>query len=213
MAKANLCDDDPLVRFEDMTPYVAVRVDMVPAEVIGHALRLSAIEFAQRTKAVRRTLYLDAQACVQHYSLLHTDCYNIFAIEQVWYDGVPLQVNTVDRCTHGGYWYAFERPASLYVGVTPAQDCPRAFEIRAVISPGQDSCFIDEWVYQLHAETIASGAVYRLLSMQSEDWFNPAIASLAAREFNAGVARAAALDKGHNSMAPQTARMPRGFFV
>lgn len=213
MAETNLCDDEPLVRIEDLTPYVAVRVDMVPSEVIGHALRLSAIEFASRTKAVKRTMFLDLQECVQHYALAHTDCYSIMAIESVCMGATPLRATSVECCMGGGCWYAYERPASLYIGLSPGCDQPRALEIRAVVIPGQDSCFLDEWVYQQHAEAIASGAVYRLLAMQDEEWFNPAMASLAAREFNAGVRRAITLDRSHNSTAPQVARMPRGFFV
>lgn len=213
MAKNILCDDVEREHFDEIIPYVAVNVIGVPAGVVGHAIRLSAIEFAQRTKAIKRTMYLSTQCGVRHYPLQVDDCNAIIAIEDVSYCGSCLRLSSVSCCMSGGFWYAFERPDDFYIGIEPDRDGQRDLEIRAVVMPGQDSCFLDKWVYDLHAETIAQGALYRILKMQAEEWFNPAMSSLAAREFNAGVTRALSLELSHNSTQPQRIQMPRGFLV
>ncbi|MFV0512497.1 MAG: hypothetical protein ACK5MY_02505 [Jhaorihella sp.] len=213
MAETNLCDQERTVRFDEFIPYVAVQADGVPASVIGHAVRLSAIEFAQRTKVIRRTMYVDLQQCVQYYPLLHDDCYQIMLIDQVCKGFTTLKPTTIECCMAGGCWYAYERPNALYIGLIPDCDLKRGLELRVVTTPGQDSCFIDEWVYQQHAETIAQGALYRILKMADEEWFQPSMASVAAREFNNGVTRAVSADRGRNALHTQKVPMPRGFFV
>lgn len=201
------------VHFDEFIPYIAVNVSGVPAQVMGHMARLSAIEFAQKTKAIRRTYIGNLQCGVRHYPLELDDCYSIVLVDQVCSCNQPLRRYDIDCCLGNACGYAFERPNELYIGRAPDQDQPDALELRLVVSPGQDSCHIDRWVYDQHAETIAQGALFRILSMASEEWFNPAMSSLAARVFNEGVSELIARDRAGFSTAPQQVSMPRGFFV
>lgn len=208
-----LCRDAKQVHFDEFIPYVAVNVAGVPSEVIGHMVRLSAIELAQTTKAIKRTYIGDAQCGVRHYTVELNDCYSIVMINEVAVCNQCLRQVDIDCCLGDRCGYAFERPEDLYIGAAPDQDQPKAIELHLVVSPGQDSCNIDKWVYDQHAETIAQGALYRILSMSGEEWFNPPMASLAARVFNAGVSDLISRDRVGYSLAPRRVPMPGGFLV
>ena len=208
------CDHVPQVRFDEMVPYVAVNVDGVPANVIGHNLRLAAIELATKAKLMRRTLWIDMQECVSVYGVRLTDCYSIMSISQVCCGSQKLRpARDLQCCPTESCSYYFERPDKLYVGASVAEDSERTLEIHARVLPGQDSCSIDEWVYQLYAEAISEGAMYRILKMPGEDWYNPQLAVAHGRNFNAAVADAVLQDRTANSGEPTVMKTPRGFLI
>lgn len=213
MAETNLQDGAETVHFDEFLPYVAVQVDGAPAPVMGHAIRLAAIDFALRLRSLRRTILMHTQRGVQSYTIAHTDHYSILQIESVRVCDRCLRAESISCNRSEGDWFAFEPPDHLFLGFAPKEDGNRDLEVRAVVVPGQDTCSIDRWVYDLHAETIASGAIQRLLFMSSEEWFDPTLGSLAGRQFLAGVSRAQAIDRGHYTTAPQGVPMPRGFWV
>lgn len=203
MPKFNLEDDVDVVSFDELVPYIAVNVDGVPANVMGHMARLSAIEFAQKTRMVKRTMFMSLQAGQSHYLLRHTDGVQIQTLESVRYCGRVLRPHE----------YEFYMPGNLNLREAPEVDEPRALEIRAIVAPGQDSCRFDRWVYERYAEVIAAGALSRIFAMHGEDWFSTTLATMWGRTFNSRLGQATVDDRSGYSTAPQQIKMPRGFMV
>lgn len=205
MPEVNLEDDVPTVHFDEFLPYIAVNVDGVPANVMGHAARLAAIEFAQKTRMIERTMFIGLQAGKTHYQLMHTDGVQIMSL-------VSLR-----RCRRHhplrASEFEFRMPGNLILRDAPDEDEPRALEITAVVAPGQDTCSIDRWVYDRYAETIAAGALSRIFAMPGEDWFSASVATMWGRTFNSRLGQATVDSKSGYSAAPQGIRMPRGFLV
>lgn len=210
----NLCDDSPKIHFSELVPYIAVNIDGVPANVAGHMARLAAIEFATYTAAVRRTMWLDTQAHVHVYDLGMEDCYSLNAISSVCCGQTQLRpAQGLDCCPVGSCTYFYEQPGKLYIGLAPSEDTTRGLEIHASVLPGQDSCFIDKFIYDRHAEDIANGAIYRLLMMQGEDWSDPILARTFGAMFSKAMNTARIADRTAYSAEPTVMKTPRGFFV
>ena len=201
----------PQVPFDDFIVYVTAGIAGVPAEAAGFAVRLAAIEWARRTRAIKRTIHLPILTREQAYAIQLTDAWSLLGISEVSVDGCRLTPAVVGSIRNGGRRYAFEQPDALYLTYPPARD--GLAEIRIAVVPGQDSCFIDRWVYDLHAEDIAKGAEARLLNMSTEPWYNPSAAQMAQREFNRLVARSTTEARGGYSSESQMMQTPRGSFL
>lgn len=200
----------PQVPFDEFIVYVTAAIAGVPAEAAGFAVRLAAIEWAQRTRAIKRTIRFEVLRAVQEYPLFLADSWSLVGISEVTVDGsrVGRSSGPGNGCSRT---YAFEMPDAFYLNFPPSRD--GAGEMRVVVSPGQDSCFIDRWVYDQHAETLALGARARLLGMTTEPWYNPSAAQQTRREFDRALARATAADRGGYSSEPQLMTTPRGSFL
>jgi hypothetical protein len=190
-----------------------VHVDGVPANVIGHMARLAAIEMASCTGVMRRTVFMDVQECVRVYDLKLDDCYSINQISQVCYNDQIMRPDRVLACCPTtSCSYHFERPDCFYIGLEPRCDMTRALEIHMTVIPGQDSCYIDKHVYDLYAETLAAGALYRIFMMKDEPWFDVALSRIHGANFNAGASKARIRDLSGNSAEPTRMKIPKGFW-
>lgn len=203
------CDHYESVTLDDFLPYVLPGVEGLPPEIAAHNIRLSAIEFAKCTGLSERTLFIDAFEGVTDYWLDLPDCYSLISIRQVCKNGYEARpARRLDHCM-SGCWYYFEKPNKLYVS-SPHCDERRGIEVVAKVAPGEDSCTVDQCFYDMHAETIAQGALRRIFLMKNAPWFDMALSRENARYFTAGVANASVLRHKQHSSAPMEMRMGRG---
>lgn len=215
MTAVCLQHDVAQVSFDAFIPYVSVVVDGVPANVVGHMVRLSAIEFAMRTHVMRRTMWAPTQDGVRHYPLELGDCYTLTSISSLSVNGERYAARAPrdEFDMSSGCWFSFDQPCDLYLGRPACEDRARGLEVNLIVSPGQDSCTVDQWVYQRYAEPIAAGALARLLRMPSEPWYDLRLAAQYASEFDRVMVFARAADRSGYSSAPARMPMPKGFLV
>jgi hypothetical protein len=205
----------PQVSFDAFIPYISVVVDGVPANVAGHMARLATIDFALRSHVVRRTMWAPSQTAVRHYPLEIGDCYTMVSVSSLSVNeeqyAARAPAGQVD--IYSGCWFAFEQPCDLYIGRPACEDRARGLEVNLIVAPGQDSCTIDQWVYQRYAEPIAAGALARLFRMPSEPWYDLRLAKDYANDFDRMLTLARAADRSGYSSAPMKLPMPKGFLV
>jgi hypothetical protein len=202
------CDHYESVTLDDFLPYVLPGVEGLPVEIAAHNIRLSAIEFARCTGLSERTLFIDAFEGVGDYWIELPDCYSMVTIRQVCVNGrEATAARSMDHC-FGGCQYYFEKPDRLYI-TAPGCDLPRGIEVVMKVAPGEDSCTIDRCMYDLHAETIAQGALRRIFLMKNAPWFDMALSRENARYFSAGVARGSILRHKQHSSAPMSMKLGR----
>lgn len=171
------CDYGKTVPWDEFLPYILPNMGDVPDAIAAHAARLATIELAQVSYEIKATLVMDAFNGVPHYDLNADDGYTVLLLDYVDLCGCEY---TANRQTHGFgrcRQYTFDRPEERII-LNPAPTCttPRGLEIRAVVAPSQDSCFVPVSVYERHAETIANGAMMRLYKMRAASWFDVGLA-------------------------------------
>lgn len=210
------CKDFDKVSYEEFLPYILPSAGEVPDEIAAHMARVSAIELASQTKTLKRTVTLDAQAGVAHYRLCIPDDYSLVTVDYLKYGCSTLTINReADPFSAPEFscrrWYAFDKPDTIYINPVPNCDGVRDIEVGITVLPGQDSCYIDRFFYDEHAELIAHGALMRIYRMKAEDWFDPRQAREEERLWRDGLrtAKVRAL-KGHSS---QPLRMRASRFI
>lgn len=181
------CEATDVVPLSEFLPYILPDIGDVPDEIAAHKARLACIEFAARTHQLKRTLFVDEQAGVQNYYLCVPDGYTLLSIDYVRNNCRDLPANkaadpfqTQHACSK---WYAFDKPNVLYINPTPRCDNPRGIEVRVTVLPGQDTCFVDRCIYDVHAQDVAYGALAKLHMMQPEAWYDPRLAGVYERQW------------------------------
>ena len=202
------CSTTDMVPFEDFLPYILPSVGEVPDQIAAHMAREATIEYAQQTKELKATFTLDAQAGVQHYRLCAPDNYSIEALDYVDNGCRPLAANREVYGFPGGT-FTFDRPDTIILGCAPRYSEERAIEVRAIMIPGQDSCYVDRMVYDRHAELISHGARMRIYRMLAEEWFNPTAAREEERLWRDGLRWARVKSLKGGSTQPQVLRARR----
>lgn len=158
-----------------LLPYVIPYVRGVPPEIALHHIRLSTIELCRRSGIIHDVNKYDLQQNVQDYQLT-TDCnYNIVRIRRVTvderWDYTPM--TTKLPAGIGAYLYQMTSPTMLHLRRPPNMDKPQALEVETVVVPRQDSCVLDNYLYEMWAEGISFGALQRCLSLPQTNWYDP----------------------------------------
>lgn len=202
---ADGADQVPLDFF---VPYVAAYVKGAPDDLIAHNVRLAAIDFFSRVQPIERTLAIDAQFNVHDYCLDPDDaCITIRSVISVCYGGRtlrPMVEPPCDMCCGGGMVAGCGSCASfgdfhisenrdLLMFPAPAEDAEGAIKVRVRTIPGQDCCFLPKFAYDLWAEPISDGAIYRLLLMKGAPWADPALAGVFIKKHASGMGTAKTL--------------------
>jgi hypothetical protein len=160
--------------FDALLPYVNPYVRGAPPEIMLHHIRLSTIEFCRRSGILHDINQYYLQAYTQDYQLT-TDCnYDIVRVVRVTVDKrwnySPVNVKLPGGV--GAYLYHMTSPTILHLRRPPAIDNPNGLEVETAVAPKQDSCVLDNYLYEMWAEGIAAGAISRLLSIPQTNWFD-----------------------------------------
>lgn len=204
------CESCPTgkVSWVEFIPYISLEVQGVPDEIAAHNIRLAAIEFASRTGAIRQTVCIDAQACVDNYCVEFDDCYRVKALNRVCYGGRDYKAMRQWSHCPPACSYFYEHPCDLYISPAPSCDERDAIEVEVVLIPGQDSCFVDRKIYDEYAEVIAHGARQRLLMIPDTEWYDPRMAGYYSAQFRKGIAQAKQDVMRRNNFGPMKMTTP-----
>lgn len=198
-------DTVPLSAFYDE---VRMYVSSAPSPVMDIAIRNAIIEMMKETLQMQRDVYIDVQACVQDYELcipgrtlhavreVHLHCRNL------------LPVTSPTPHLPAGHFY-HEPERGILIGDQPACDEAGALYVRAVVVPSRDTCEIDRWVYERHAESVALGAATRLFGMKDMAWYDRREAGVTMRQFKTAKNRMKGEQAKHRISGPTLMKAPR----
>lgn len=178
-------DPDSCLSWDTLLPYVLPFTVGVPDEVALQAIRQSCIEFCRRSGVLHDENYVDLQAYVHDYPL-ETSCdYEIVRIYEVV---APTMLVSFRPSIHkmrfpwkfGPFTFYVQQPNLIYISNPPQEDIPKGLEVEFIVQPRQDSCTLDNYLYESWAEGISNGAIARILRMPKTPWFDMG----ASREYN-----------------------------
>lgn len=211
-----------LIPLSQFYTYVRTHIDDVPDPLIGQNLRLSAIEFSERTKAWRHITSVELRRAEQ--AVVVPFAASIFQFETVTFnDDVTLQATQYTDFEHSEFSETAQpryvtqvspgklsvvpfREGKLHVScfLRPLHgsefdldDAGNAMDIYDVVP--------DFFLYQ-HAETIAAGALHRLFMMPRKPFTDDARAAFYLGRFNQGCDTHFASDVEGQHNAPMRAQ-------
>lgn len=184
MAGTCYIDPNKPLSWDALDPYILPWVLGCPVEILRAQARLAAIEFCRRSGILHDENYFDLQKNVREYFLTSVCDYQVVRVYSVsmlnkWTFNPTLNKPLVVQggpFNSVGYWgynwwcgpYGFYMKSPSVIEITPAtqQDFPRGLRVEFVVMPKQDSCTLDNYLYETWAESIAAGAISRCKMMK-----------------------------------------------
>lgn len=188
--------DLPIRPLEDFFPLVMPYADMAPSPMVQQALRLSAVEFCERTRCWR---HITTRTVLREESTIVTPPYaTIFEIESATFNGLRLiatQFTQIEQGVddQGGGQPAYisqKSPQSVTLiprpmdGLDPAvlvlsmflkPKCATEQPVASSYDPETDDDYnvVPEFLLVQHAESIAAGALRRLCDIPGQSFTDP----------------------------------------
>jgi hypothetical protein len=165
--------------WDALFPYVQPYVRGAPDEIVAHYIRLSTIEWCRRSGILRDIQTYNLQAYVEDYQLT-TDCnYEIVRVFRVTVNKRWNYSSVNQKLTQGvgAYVYYMSSPTMMHIRRPSQLDNPKGLEVETIVQPKQDSCVLENYLYEYWAEAIAAGAIERLLLLPQTNWYDPKLAA------------------------------------
>lgn len=202
---------DDMVALDEFVPYVLPSVPEAPEEMVAHYVRMAAIDFCRKTHVVKATVTFDLQKGVSDYCFDCIEGLKPFTLNSVCVGSskIPALRETPcpgPRCAYG---YSYNGEYDVLVFPAPKCDVPKGLSIEAVMQPDQDACELPRILYEQYAEALADGALHRMLSLPTSDWFNASVAGVHMRRYINAVTQAKLLVARRNVNGPLIAQAPR----
>ncbi len=226
------------VTWDKFYPYVRPLVQNCPLSYVDAAIRAAAIEFCDKSliwnepaicgdmyageRVYKYNFHSDGFSIIMPISVILrefvTSSNNNNLIEVI--DHHVNNVNLQDLDTYHKNWrlveaewpthfYMKDRNTFVFVE-RPTQDKYGAIHTLCAVKPTRDSIDVPEWLFEDWADTIAAGALARLLGMPSRVWGNLSMVPYYTSQFRAGISRAKS--KMYKSHTTQSKRMlPKAF--
>lgn len=155
------------------------------------------IDFANRTRILRREVRLQLQPCVNTYRVDPQDCVEIVALLRACYGGYPAVIVPREQCGRGceascgPLTVSLDDDGILHISPPPPADATDLFiELTLAVAPLRDACEVDAAVYAKYAQTIVAGTLAELYKNGSAPWFNLNLAQMREAEYNRRVSAA-----------------------
>lgn len=179
----------------DLKDYVRPYVPEVSLTIIEFNLRASLIEFARRTGVMHRVVEIHLQEGMTTYPIILDDCLQGVRIRSVCYGGHTsvFPKMTPPCCECGGFTFYLDNPGCITIGREPSftDECQlQKLRIHLEVAPTQDTCNINEEVFNLWGETVAYGAMARILMIPNKAFSDKDASVMYDRKFKEGVKKA-----------------------
>ena len=181
--------------WDALLPYVLPKARGVPPDLALQYIRESAIEFCRRSGILHDIQQYYLQAYVEDYQLVTDPNYEIVQVFRVTVDKRwnYSPVNQKLTAGIGAFVYHMSSPTIINLRRPPAIDDPKGLEVETIVAPKQDSCVLDNYLYQQWATGIAAGALDSILSLGQTNWYDPKAAQRYADIFTKNLTRARAM--------------------
>lgn len=189
-----------MATLEAFLPYVGLHCMGVPEPSMVHEIRATAILFCERSRIWKALHTLNVRANRADYEIPVEDEAVVVAIEEAIFQGNRLPPEALDVLkeqwrdwmTQTGTPLCFTQmdPDSLKLVPKPVADLTKGLSLRVSYKPDRTARNVPDWLFQQYAETIAHGAIGRLVGTRAFECFNPELSNYYLQLFAAGVNRA-----------------------
>lgn len=200
----------------------------VPQLLALNAIRSASIEFCERSCCwVVDADPISAVANQPVYQFEPEAGTDVVCVVQAWYNGQEIHQRTADQLEDelsirstafiaGSPWneqpgvplfFMIERPDEFVLAPFPSTALANAIKMKVAVKPSRTAKGMERWILNKYFEALASGAKYRLLSMQKKPWSSPELAMYHKREFDLAINGATA-HTSHTLPTMNTATSP-----
>ena len=155
------------------------------------------IDFANRTRALRREIRIRLQPCVDTYRVDTQDCVELVALLRACYEGYSAIIVPREQCGRGcgvacgPVTVSIDDDGILHISPPPPPDATDTFiDLTVAVAPKRDACEVDAMVYTKYAQLIVAGTLSELYKISAAPWFNMSLAQMREAEYNRRVASA-----------------------
>lgn len=189
----------------DFFPMVLSSAPACPDPTAEQWIRQAAIEFCTRTRVWRETDEFEADGhpievvAVPANAALHE-------IEAAWFNGHELEAaryKTVGTLSGGTPRYLTQIGPDRF-NLTPPE--AGTFRVNMFLKPSREADELPDFLLEHYEQTIADGALARILSLPEQGWTNPQLAAAHRQSFDADVNRLSASNIRGQQRAPVRSR-------
>ena len=183
------------VSYEDFFPLILPEIAGAPEALVVNAIRNSCIEFCEKSLILTRDHDpITVIKSVIDYDLEPPSGYVIYKIMRAWLDSTELTPMTpkvvrdsavynqnystyVESKTTPQYYLQKDETTITLWGV-PENDYQNGLTLRVVLKPSRASTSVEDVLFENYAESIAHGALYRLMLAVGRPYSNPQAAAI-----------------------------------
>ena len=175
-----------------------------PYPAVANAIRRCVSRFMRETRIFTDEAMIHTQQSVSDYVLPTDECRVVYAIELVTRGPLNCQsgcgevVPAIEDCgTHGqrfgqkwcqyGYWADNLGGKNVVINLSPVPKKDWTLLVKYSWGIGLGDCTLPDQIGTIYLDTIIAGALYYLLSMPSEEWYDKKTADDSELRFNYGV--------------------------
>ena len=188
-------------------PYIVPHVPGCPSLTVDVALRSSLIEFCERSLIIQRDH--DPVSVVQNIADYDFEppiaSHLVVKIMRAWYKGFPLAPISPDEIANPTIYNtrATETPLTgdprnifqkdertFTVYPIPKESTKLSLTMRIALKPSRAATTVEDSLYEDHAETVAAGALSKLMIQAGKAYSNPQMSAIHLKVFETGINKA-----------------------
>lgn len=190
--------------YEDFFPNILPEVPGVAEMVAENAVRNAVIEFCEKSLILTRDHDpITVKAGVVDYDLEPPKGYIVVKVMKAWLENQPLDPLAPDFVREASVYnrlfssyqeapgtpraYLQKDERSISVWQVPEQDYTNGLTLRVALKPSRASDSVESVILEDYAETIASGALYRLMMSAGKPYTNAEMAAVHKGLFQQGI--------------------------
>mgnify|MGYP003604446108 CR=1 FL=1 len=182
------------VRYEEFTSHVIANTinpsedTSLPESAAISFVRNACIDFAKRSKVIRKHTRIDLQCGLSEYPLDGLDCERVIGVAKV-----RMGRHENEDCGMGWSWgnvhFEFEDTV-LRVHPAPDRDIEDGLELELILQPTRESCEVDARIFEDHYDAIVNYALAEVHMMPGFVWSSVTRADYRKRLYNEAVGMA-----------------------
>lgn len=180
-----------MANLSDLRKEVKLHANNCPDITIDYALIRALRTFCRESRYYQATIYIDQTAATTNYNIVPADNSEVHELESVELTSnnklYPLTQEEASRSDGSVTGFYFYPPNVLSIYPQPTTTVVNGIEVRAVLIPPENTTTLPDSIYRNFKETIVSGALAYILSMQNEAWSNEKLAAYKNQEFVIGM--------------------------
>lgn len=161
-------------------------------DMAAYYARQAAIEFAKKTRVLRRYFDIPLQRCVTDYYPCPMDGERIELINQVCINGECMTPRRDAGCElhYCGWRVKFNPPNQIIVDGDMCTDHNGRITVVAHVSPTKNACEVDAMLFDRYEDAITQGALSRLYVLPGRKWTSSGLSDVSRKRFTIAMDRA-----------------------
>lgn len=179
-----------MAALSDLRADVKVYANNCPDVTVDKYLVQAIRDFCQDTWYYQQSLVINQTAGTSIYQIVPGNGDEVIAIEAA--DQADTALTPLDQHEAGdvvnmfGSGFQFEPPNFFVIYPEPTETIANNIQLRLVLQPPEGTTTLPDSIYRNFKQTIVSGALSYILSMNNEAWSNPDLAMVKLKEFTLG---------------------------